>query len=349
MHYVKYFDINGVATKQVACIELQGAPNAATEGAVGVLGMDMSSPTHEVYRCVAVNGSIYTWELLSAGMSVLSATITREGAMSTSFAYTNLKIPNNYLIKAGDLVLDVDGYVYQVTAIGGESCEATYTGTHLGGAGTSEKDCRLVVNNGKLQLVTESGNVLSELDYITSDESTIHRDPSTGVASVIGVRTVDGGLLHIFVGTQAQYDTLTEDQKQNLFAIISDDGKAEEFQNILDGVQVVPKAASAAQLSLGAPVLNAEKKLTETGYYYIRVGNYLSASVVYWRTTETHTLKIPLNVVVWGVDSHRVEAVVLIINTDGTMEVQLSAYNSSTGKNESETLDWNIYTVKIGE
>ena len=38
MHYVKHFKINGVDTKQVACIELQGAPNAATEGAVGVLG-----------------------------------------------------------------------------------------------------------------------------------------------------------------------------------------------------------------------------------------------------------------------------------------------------------------------
>ena len=67
MHYVKHFAINGVNTKQVACIELQGPPNAATEGAVGVLGMDVTSLTHEVYRCVAVNGSIYTWQLLAGG------------------------------------------------------------------------------------------------------------------------------------------------------------------------------------------------------------------------------------------------------------------------------------------
>lgn len=66
MHYVKYFNINGVETKQVACIELHGAPNAATEGAVGVLGMDVDSPSHEIYKCVAVNGNIYTWELLSS-------------------------------------------------------------------------------------------------------------------------------------------------------------------------------------------------------------------------------------------------------------------------------------------
>ena len=66
MHYVKHFNINGVETKQVACIELHGAPNAATEGAVGVLGIDVDSPTREMYKCVAVNGSIYTWQPLGA-------------------------------------------------------------------------------------------------------------------------------------------------------------------------------------------------------------------------------------------------------------------------------------------
>ena len=343
MHYVKYFDINGVATKQVACIELQGAPNAATEGAVGVLGMDMTSPTHEVYRCVAVNGSIYTWELLSAGMSVLSATITREGAMSTSFAYTNLKIPNNYLIKAGDLVLDVEGYVYQVTAIGSESCEATYTGTHLGGAGTPEKDCRLVVNDGNLQLVTESGNVLSELDYLASDESTIHRDPSTGVASVIGVRTVDGGLLHIFVGTQAQFETLTEEQKQNLFAIITDDGKAEELQNILDGVQVVPKAAF---LNLGAPVLNTAKKLTESGYYLVRVvysGAYYSV-FLHWEEgkNDEHTV---LSTVV----QNAITSLLLYVSQNGSITLTEHKRVLDGGAYTTTDLNVDIYTVKIGE
>jgi len=39
MHYVKHFSINGIDTKQVACIELHGKPNAATEGAVGALAM----------------------------------------------------------------------------------------------------------------------------------------------------------------------------------------------------------------------------------------------------------------------------------------------------------------------
>lgn len=62
MRYVKKFNINGVETKQVACIELHGAPNAATEGAVGVLGIDVDSPTYDLYKCVAVNGGVYTWK-----------------------------------------------------------------------------------------------------------------------------------------------------------------------------------------------------------------------------------------------------------------------------------------------
>ena len=65
MHYVKHFNINGIETKQVACIELHGKPNAATEGAIGALAIDVDSPQRDVYKCVAVNGSIYTWDLLS--------------------------------------------------------------------------------------------------------------------------------------------------------------------------------------------------------------------------------------------------------------------------------------------
>ena len=69
MHYVEHFNINGVCTRQVACIKSNGRPNAATEGGVGTLCIDITSPTHDVYKCVAVNGSIYTWELLSSGGS----------------------------------------------------------------------------------------------------------------------------------------------------------------------------------------------------------------------------------------------------------------------------------------
>ena len=332
MHYVKLFTINGVDTKQVACIELQGSPNAATEGAVGVLGMDMTSPTHEVYRCVAVNGSVYTWELLSAGMSIVSATITREGAEVTSFAYTNLKIPSNYLLKAGDLILDTDGYLYQVSTIGSDSCNATYSGTHLGGAGTGEKDCRLDVSGGKLRLVTENGNVLSEVDFLTSDEATLHRDPSTGKACVAAIKTVNDTLLHIFVGTQAEYNALTEDQRQNLFAIIT--GKR-------------------------APMNNTAHKLTSSGYYHVSMVVRTPG-----RDGVTRDYRYNFGLVYWdGVNECALPAIENFFETYGggdNIRICHGYINSSgdikmwscdkTGTSHTNiTGDFKIYTIKIGE
>jgi len=84
MHYVKYFDINGVETAQIPCIELNGAPNAATKGVVGLLAMDMSSDTHELYKCVKVDGAVYTWESVTRGKdgkSIINANINTNGEL----------------------------------------------------------------------------------------------------------------------------------------------------------------------------------------------------------------------------------------------------------------------------
>lgn len=72
MHYVKHFDILGVDTAQIPCIELQGVPNTATEGAVGLLGINMLSEDHELYVCVAVKGNVYTWMPLKDGKDGVS-------------------------------------------------------------------------------------------------------------------------------------------------------------------------------------------------------------------------------------------------------------------------------------
>ena len=67
MVYVKHFDILGIDTAQIPCIELQGVPNTATVGAVGLLGMDVTSEGKEIYVCTGVNGAIYTWKCLKDG------------------------------------------------------------------------------------------------------------------------------------------------------------------------------------------------------------------------------------------------------------------------------------------
>jgi hypothetical protein len=265
MHYVKQFHINGVDTKQVACIELHGKPNAATEGAVGVLGMDVSSPTHEVYKCVAVNGSVYTWELLSAGMSIISAKETGEGALAETFLYKDLIIPDGYIIKSGDLILDREGYLYRVIAIGVESCETTYCGTHIGGMASGDKDLTLTVDGGKLRLVTESGAVVSEVDNMIADGETIHREASTGRARVIAIKTVNGGILHFFVGTKAEYNALTDDQKKNMFALITDDAEKNAIYNRLTAIEDGTKAVGKAE--------KVSPSVTETITYCDEAGN----------------------------------------------------------------------------
>lgn len=290
MHYVKQFKINGVDTKQVACIELQGAPNAATEGSLGVLGIDITSPTHDVYKCVAVNGSIYTWELLSSGMSIMSATITGEGGLTMSFPYSNLLRPSNYLFKIGDLILDSEGYLYRITAIGTDMCDASYCGTHIGGIASGDKDYKLAVNDGKLQLVTESGRVISTLDYLSVDNDTLYRNPSTGATSVLGVKTIGGDSLRLFVGTKAEYDALTDEQKANLFAIITDDNTKEDILAEIGEVreQIVDLENELDDFKANlypTPTFLSTKKLPSAGYYYISVMwelNDYCYGLVYW-------------------------------------------------------------------
>jgi hypothetical protein len=131
MDYVQYYEINGIVSKQVACIELQGKPNAATVGAVGLLGMDMLSPTRDVYKCVAVNGGIYTWELLSSGMSTLTSSITGNGESPIQFPRGTLKTPSGYMVKNGDLIIDASGYLYQVESLGVDAVGAVYCGTQF--------------------------------------------------------------------------------------------------------------------------------------------------------------------------------------------------------------------------
>lgn len=173
MHYVKHFDINGVATKQVGCIELHGKPNAATEGAVGVLGIDVDSPLHDVYKCVAVNGSIYTWDLLSSGLSIMSATISGAGTELVQFPYDKLKTPVMYVVKIGDLILDSEGYLYQIDALNTTYCVAKYCCTQVVAYGMSAY--ALAVKNGfegteedwLASLKPQSG-----IDYWTDEDKT---------------------------------------------------------------------------------------------------------------------------------------------------------------------------------
>lgn len=166
MAFVKGFDINGINTIQTACIELQARPNAATEGAVGLLAMDMSSSSHDVYKCVAVKGSVYTWELLSSGFSLLTSSETKGGIATVRFTYADLKMPGSYVVKAGDLILDSKGYLYRIVTLLKDTCLAEYTNICLNrdGVGISHIEQTLSNEDGGeniLKIMLTDGNKFS--------------------------------------------------------------------------------------------------------------------------------------------------------------------------------------------
>ena len=222
MHYVKHFNFGGVETTQVSCIELQGAPHAATEGAVGLLGMDMTSPTHDLYRCVAVNGSVYTWELLSAGLSVVNAKVSKSGANPTTFSYSDLRMPARYTPRVGDLVLDSDAFLYQITELGSESCAAAYCDMSLGAPST---------------LVSEVADHAGRLTTLEGDENT---DGSVAKK----VKDALGTLPSDVADHAGRLTTLEGDENT--------DGSV--AKKVKDALASNPPVGSAKDIKLGAPI-----------------------------------------------------------------------------------------------
>ena len=159
MKYVKKYRFGGVDSKLTACIELQAPPNTTTEGEVGLLAIDLSSPSHDVYKCVAVNGAVYTWELLSSGMSILYS--SERGMFATAgFRYDSINKTDNYVIKVGDLILDSKGYLYSITALKANYCEAKYTD--------------ICLNRDGVGIISVEQKSVTDERGVTSNEITLH-------------------------------------------------------------------------------------------------------------------------------------------------------------------------------
>ena len=234
MHYVKQFSINGVATKQVACIELHGKPNAATEGYVGVLGIDVDSPLHDVYKCVAVNGSIYTWDLLSSGLSIMSANISGGGVASAQFPYTNLRTPPTYVVKIGDLILDNEGYLYQIDALNSTYCAASYCGTQVVAYGKSAY--KLAVEHGF------EGSEEEWLDSLHGKDGELGKPGDTGKSAY--QQAVEGG----YKGSEVEFEqklardipTVTQTTGDSPTLVMSQ----KAVTDIVDSINVLPYGGS---------------------------------------------------------------------------------------------------------
>lgn len=69
MNFVDSLNLFGVEAKQIPTIILHGVPSESTEGAVGVLGMDVDSNNNDLYKCVAARDGVYTWKPVGGGSS----------------------------------------------------------------------------------------------------------------------------------------------------------------------------------------------------------------------------------------------------------------------------------------
>lgn len=60
-NFVKSFNIFGTEAIQITCITLHGSPDENTQGAIGIIGMDVDSQNKDLYKCVGIDENGYIW------------------------------------------------------------------------------------------------------------------------------------------------------------------------------------------------------------------------------------------------------------------------------------------------
>ena len=67
MNYVESLDLFGTKAKEISCIKGSGTPTSSTEGAVGLLYMDINNGN--IYKCISVSEGLSTWETVDVPVS----------------------------------------------------------------------------------------------------------------------------------------------------------------------------------------------------------------------------------------------------------------------------------------
>ena len=217
MKYVKSFDILGIDTAQIPCIELYGVPNTATVGAVGLLGMDVTSEGREIYVCTKVDGAIYTWQSL------------RDGKDGTSLTKSEINA-------AGELILTLsDGQIINAGVVRGADGKDGANGEQ-GEPGVSVTNAQVI--DGELVITLSDGTEKNVGKVIGGDGAdgvsivkaelndryelivTLSNETIMNLGSIKG----DKGEPGVQVLTQAEYDAL-ETKEQGVVYILSDDAE----------------------------------------------------------------------------------------------------------------------------
>lgn len=122
-------------------------------------------------------------------------------------------------------------------------------------------------NNGVNEWTATFGNGRTSAFTVKDGEKGDKGDK--GDTGLVGsIETVDKEPLHFFAGTKTEYEALED--KLNVFAIITDDTTADDFNKVMSGEEAVPKAEKATNVEGDAPISLASffnDTLTFTGSY----------------------------------------------------------------------------------
>lgn len=199
MNFINSLKFLGVEAKQIPTIILHGAPSEYTEGAVGVLGMDVDSEKHDLYKCVAVSNGIYTWEPVGSGVSnftietQISDMPTGELTVTDSFKIKGVQ-GVSVSVDGDEVVFGIDGDSFP-DGIGGSSLpEITandagkvLTANADGTAGWKESQGGAGGGGGTEILTFDS---VEEMNASNAPEGSIAIVPSTGGGGGSGLPTV---------------------------------------------------------------------------------------------------------------------------------------------------------------
>lgn len=96
MKYIRFLKLKGMDIKEIPCIKLNGIPTTSTEGAVGLLGMDVTSENNNIYKCVSAENDVYRWEPIEATVDQIynAESENPQSGKAVADAISNLNIEN---------------------------------------------------------------------------------------------------------------------------------------------------------------------------------------------------------------------------------------------------------------
>jgi hypothetical protein len=223
-------------------------------------------------------------------MSILSSSEAGGGSNTANFTYDSINKTANYVIKVGDLILDSLGYLYSITALQADRCEAKYTNIFLNrdGVGITNVEAKassepggenvtiITLSNGNTHSFTSKNGVNGKSLYEMAKDNGFDGDEKAWIDHLGYEDWLKGKAV-----TQDEYDAMPDNEKyQAGFMYVIKDAKINV--NTADKANTANTANTASTLSL--------EKVHEGNCYGGGTFTGVSLSdgvyMVHWKTDE---------------------------------------------------------------